>query len=130
MTHALSRARIATQLGAAARQARHQLRLTQAEVAEQTGIALEVYGRIERGVLLPSLPTFVALCRVLEADPRALLGFLEAGSPLVAARAATEAPWVRRLTRMARELTEEEVRALLAVAKVMLAGRGEERKRP
>ncbi|KFE69437.1 helix-turn-helix domain-containing protein [Hyalangium minutum] len=130
MSPALPRAKIATQLGTAARQARHHLRLTQAEVAEQTGIALEVYGRIERGVLLPSLQTFVALCRVLEADPRLLLGFLEASSLPVEERAPAEAPGVRRLTRMARELSEEEVRALLSVAKVLLARRGEGRTRP
>jgi len=125
VTHALTRARLASQLGAAARQARSQLGLTQAEVAAQTGIAMEVYGRIERGVLLPSIQTFVALCRVLEADSRALLGFLEASSPpAAAARESSEAPWVRQLTRMARELSEEEARALLGVAKVLLARRG------
>ncbi|HYH97755.1 helix-turn-helix domain-containing protein [Hyalangium sp.] len=124
------RQKFATQLGAAAREARGRVGLTQAEVAQQAGVAMEVYGRIERGALLPSIQTFLALCRVLAADPRVLLGLMDSGSPSGPQRAPEASPRVQRLMSLARELSEEEVGALLAVAKVMLAGRSERRKEP
>jgi transcriptional regulator with XRE-family HTH domain len=117
------RQRFANELGAAAREARGQRGLTQAEVAERIGIAMEVYGRIERGVLLPSLPTFLGMCRVLEADPRVLLGLVSPDSSPGPQQTTEDPPHVRRLTRLARELDEDEVIALQGVAKVMLAGR-------
>jgi transcriptional regulator with XRE-family HTH domain len=117
------RQRFASELGAAARQARLQRGLTQAEVAERIGIVMEVYGRLERGVLLPSLPTFLGMCHVLEADPRALLGLMSPSGDPGAQQALGDPPHVRRLTRLARELDKDEVIALLGVAKVMLASR-------
>lgn len=117
------RQRFANELGAAAREVRLQRGLTQAEVAERIGIAMEVYGRIERGVLLPSLPTFLGICHVLEADPRALLGLMSPGRSPGMRQTAEDPPHVRRLTRLARELREDEVIALQGVAKVMLSGR-------
>ena len=62
------------QLGERARNARASLSLTQADVAEDIGIAVEVYGRMERGLTLPSLPTFVRLTEVLKVTPNDLLG--------------------------------------------------------
>jgi transcriptional regulator with XRE-family HTH domain len=118
-----TRQRFATGLGAGAREARLLRGLTQAEVADRVGIAMEVYGRIERGVLLPSIQTFVGICHVLEADPRVLLGLSGPGSAPAPQQTPEEPPHVRRLTRLARELEEEEVVALQGVAKVMLAGR-------
>jgi transcriptional regulator with XRE-family HTH domain len=117
-----TRQRFANELGAAAREARVQRGLTQAEVADRIGIAMEVYGRIERGVLLPSIQTFVGICHVLEADPRVLLGLGGPGSA-PGPQTPEDPPHVRRLTRLARDLEEEEVIALQGVAKVMLAGR-------
>ena len=122
MSRSQTMQRFANELGAAAREARLQRGLTQAEVADRIGIAMEVYGRIERGVLLPSIQTFLGICHVLEADPRVLLGL---GSPGSAPGPQTpeDPPHVRRLTRLARDLDEEEVIALQGVAKAMLAGR-------
>jgi transcriptional regulator with XRE-family HTH domain len=118
-----TRQRFATELGAAARDARRQRGLTQAEVADRIGIAMEVYGRIERGVLLPSIQTFLGMCHVLEADPRVLLGLMSPGSAPGPQQTPEDPPHLRRLTRLARELDEVEVIALQGVAKVMLAGR-------
>jgi transcriptional regulator with XRE-family HTH domain len=44
-------------LGERARAARERLGLTQAQVARQLGIAPAIYGRIERGGMLPAVPT-------------------------------------------------------------------------
>ncbi len=79
MSEAPPRKVLATGLGRAAREARRQRGLTQSEVADRIGIAMEVYGRIERGALLPSIQTFLAMCRILDADPRLLLGLQEPG---------------------------------------------------
>jgi transcriptional regulator with XRE-family HTH domain len=119
--------RFANELGAAAREARLRMGLTQAEVADRIGIAMEVYGRIERGVLLPSIQTFLGMCHVLEADPRMLLGFMSPGSSPGPQQTTEDPPHVRRLTRLARELGEDEVIALQGVAKVMLEGRRRKR---
>jgi transcriptional regulator with XRE-family HTH domain len=64
-------------IGRAAREARTQLRLTQAEVAEALGMAPEVYGRIERGEFMPSVPTLVSVATVLRVAPDQLLGWTE-----------------------------------------------------
>lgn len=54
--------------------ARRRVGLTQAEVARGVNMATEVYGRMERGLMLPSLPTLVRLGLTLEAEPSELLG--------------------------------------------------------
>ena len=50
---------LALQLGKLARAAREKAGLTQQETAERVGVVTEVYGRMERGLLLPSLPTLL-----------------------------------------------------------------------
>ena len=127
MSRSQTMQRFANELGAAAREARLRMDLTQAEVADRIGIAMEVYGRIERGVLLPSIQTFLGMCHVLEADPRVLLGFMSPGSSPGPRQTTEDPPHVRRLTRLARELGEDEVIALQGVAKVMLESRRRKR---
>jgi transcriptional regulator with XRE-family HTH domain len=56
-------------------EARDALRLTQAEVADALGMAREVYGRIERGQLMPSVSTLIAIAKVLHVTPNQLLGW-------------------------------------------------------
>ncbi len=56
---------LAASIGAAARERRRALGLTQADVAERLGLSVEFYARIERGHALPSVPTLVALIRLL-----------------------------------------------------------------
>src|SRR6218665_3222801 len=66
--------KLATRLGECARAARQRLNLTQEDVAERVGIATEVYGRLERGNMLPSVPTFRKLCAVLSLSADEALG--------------------------------------------------------
>jgi transcriptional regulator with XRE-family HTH domain len=60
-------------LGEAARAARLRLGLTQEEVAKQVGLAQSVYGRIERGAMMPSVPTLRKLCLALGISSETLL---------------------------------------------------------
>lgn len=52
---------LARVLSANIRKARAEHGLTQAEVAERVGLSVELYGRMERGLMLPSAKTFKAL---------------------------------------------------------------------
>jgi DNA-binding XRE family transcriptional regulator len=60
-------------LGRNIRQARCRLGLTQEQMAERIDMATEVYGRMERGYLVPRLERFVAICRVLGESPDRLI---------------------------------------------------------
>jgi|GEM_PF-678014 len=60
-------------LGRNIRQARCRLGLTQEQMAERIDMAPEVYGRMERGHLMPRLERFVALCRALGESPDRLI---------------------------------------------------------
>jgi transcriptional regulator with XRE-family HTH domain len=55
------------------RQARCRLGLTQEQMAELLDMAPEVYGRMERGLILPRLERFVAICRALGESPDRLI---------------------------------------------------------
>ena len=48
--------------------------MTQAELAERTGISGSFLGHVERGTRILSVETLVALCQALEATPNELLG--------------------------------------------------------
>ena len=65
----------AMMLGSNIRRAREHLELTQAQVAQTIDLQEEVYGRIERGAMLPSLGMFVEICHALEVTPNELLGY-------------------------------------------------------
>lgn len=65
---------LAIVIGKAARRARKALGLTQERVAEKLDVSIEFYSRVERGVALPSLKTFVRLTEVLRVDGNTLLG--------------------------------------------------------
>lgn len=56
------------------RSQREQIGLTQAEVAREVGLAVEAYGRLERGYALPRAQTLVALARLLGTTTDSLLG--------------------------------------------------------
>jgi transcriptional regulator with XRE-family HTH domain len=99
--------RLAVTLGKAARLARRAAGLTQQDVAESVGIVPEVYGRIERGVSLPSLSTLFRLCVTLHSDPNQLFGFVPLrGLPhrfswaREVSPALAETPEMRRLLRL------------------------------
>jgi transcriptional regulator with XRE-family HTH domain len=56
---------VGIQVGSGLRTARLRAGLTPAEVAEAAFLPPEAYVRMERGKLLPSVHTLVALCRAL-----------------------------------------------------------------
>jgi transcriptional regulator with XRE-family HTH domain len=112
---------LAITVGAAARAARVRLGLTQADVAERVGIAMEVYSRMERGKVLPSVTTLRRLCQVLRIGADTLLGLeaelldapLEEGGPPAAP--GEDPPRLRRLVRALRALDAEQLKAVAQV---------------
>ncbi len=111
-------ATLKTFLGRETRAARLRLDLTQVEVAGRVKLSAAVYGRIERGLMLPSLPTLLRLCRALELDANALLGFSAPTPPpwLTATRPARQRRAVHSLLRTARRLRPWQLTALGTVA--------------
>ena len=73
-SHQPTRQQLMKTIAAAARQARKHRGLTQADVADEIGISAECYGRIDRGLVLPSIRTFYAIAVALEINPNQLLG--------------------------------------------------------
>ena len=61
------------EIGGHIRSLRQALKLTQAQVAEASGIDTSFYGQIERGANTPSLKTFLAIASALKAAPADLL---------------------------------------------------------
>jgi transcriptional regulator with XRE-family HTH domain len=116
---------LATTLGAVARTARTRAGLTQEDVAERIGMASEVYGRMERGQMLPRVENLRRLCVVLNVAPHELLGL----EPL---NADTAFPWeelkphaddtadIRRLLRRMRQLSAAQVKLLSLIAGAMV----------
>jgi len=111
---------LARHLGATARQARLQADMSQEDVAELVDLATEVYGRLERGKMLPSVPTLVRLCRALTVDANSLLGIISSSElPSWFEREAhvpSDSPQLRRLFRLARLLDKNHVQLLVALA--------------
>lgn len=112
---------LAITVGTAARAARVRLGLTQADVAERVGIAMEVYSRMERGKVLPSVTTLRRLCQVLRIGADTLLGLeveaLDAPSeePAPTVAPGEDPPRLRRLVRALRALDAEQLRAVAQV---------------
>lgn len=66
--------KLAISIGQSARRARELLKLTRKDVAEQLDRTESYYGRIERGVALPSVSTLDRMSTVLCVSTDALLG--------------------------------------------------------
>jgi transcriptional regulator with XRE-family HTH domain len=110
---------LASRLGGAARLARQRLNLTQADVAERIGIASEVYGRLERGHMLPSIQTFRRLCVVLSISADEALGLKPSQDVKWVAEPPSdygEPAELRRLMRRARQLDRSSIRLLSVLA--------------
>ena len=75
-------------LGEVAREARERLGLTQAQAAKKVGLVPGVYGRIERGDMMPSVPSLRRICLALGISSDALLKL----SPSQVAAKVDEAP--------------------------------------
>jgi transcriptional regulator with XRE-family HTH domain len=109
-------------VGRTARAARLRLGLTQAQVAQRAELAVAVYGRVERGGMMLSLPTLLRVCRVLEVDANTLLGFTAPAPPpwFSPPQPKEERPAVRELLGTARRLRRRQLAALRLVAHAML----------
>jgi transcriptional regulator with XRE-family HTH domain len=114
------REQIATTLGDAARAAREHLGLTQAEVAGLMELSPIVYNRLERGKMLPSVPTLVLLCETLRVSPAELLGFPRAPKSRKAVTSDEDPPSLLQLLALARRLDDTGRQALITVAKALL----------
>lgn len=68
---------LAKQIGGKAREARLAAGLTQEDVAERVRLATEVYGRLERGRMLPSVPTLYRICHALGISSDEILGLMD-----------------------------------------------------
>jgi transcriptional regulator with XRE-family HTH domain len=115
-----TQAKLAKHLGGIAREARLLAKLTQADVAERVGISTEVYGRIERGGMLPSVPTLLKLCFALGADANVLLG-VRSGLSLLSESGIThekeeETLQLRQVLRNLRRLTPTQLKCIGHVA--------------
>ncbi|QRK11422.1 helix-turn-helix transcriptional regulator [Archangium violaceum] len=106
---------LAMTLAAAAHAARMRAALTQAEVARRVGVQLEVYGRIERGEMLPSVPTLRRICLALEILPDELLGLETRESPDPELELELDSD-MRRLISAVRGLNASELRLLHRLA--------------
>jgi len=117
---------LAKRLGDAAREARRRAQLTQAEVASVIGISPVVYSRMERGLVLPSVPTLCRLCDALHVSSDTLLGrsgkASEAAAPAQAGLTPQEAAAsdLRRLLTLALRMNDTQLQALTTVATALL----------
>ncbi|MCP3136787.1 helix-turn-helix domain-containing protein [Pyxidicoccus xibeiensis] len=114
--------KLAAVIGKAARAAREQLGLTQAEVAELMDLSPVVYNRLERGRMLPSVPTLVRLCETLKVSSEVLLG---EDRPATRAKGKDkpgreDPPSLHHLTELSRKLDETQRHVLIHMAKVLL----------
>jgi transcriptional regulator with XRE-family HTH domain len=97
---------LAVSLGRAARQARTALGFTQANMAEQLDVSVEFYGRMERGVALPSIETFRCRVEILDVPADILLDIETLRTKMAASSTGTapaEPPELRELLPMLRE---------------------------
>jgi transcriptional regulator with XRE-family HTH domain len=109
-------------LGAAVREARQRQELTQADVAERIGLATEVYGRLERGHMLPSVRTLLKICTVLHVSADKTLGLENLERPVPTPdtpREPKESREVRRLVRSLRDLDAAKLRLIGQVANAL-----------
>jgi transcriptional regulator with XRE-family HTH domain len=73
---------LAATIGSTARALRTARGATQEEVAEWVGLASQVYSRLERGQMLPSLSTLVRLARAFAVSPAAFFEW-DGAAPMV-----------------------------------------------
>ncbi len=121
-TH-LTKKKLTVHLGEMLKEARLKAELTQADVAERVGVVTEVYGRMERGNLTPSVLTLRKLCMVLWVDASAALG-LQAGEAAAWLKESEppreESPRMRRLLRTLRQLDDKQLTAVGYMARSLV----------
>jgi transcriptional regulator with XRE-family HTH domain len=107
------------------------MQLTQADVAERVGLVPEVYGRLERGHMAPSIQSLRRICVALDLSADLLLSLgAAARAPSPAARPAPVSPPSRetaaisRLNRRVRRLSPRSLRLLSQFAAVLGSSEG------
>jgi transcriptional regulator with XRE-family HTH domain len=107
-------------VGAAVMAARERAGFTQAEVASRMGISTAVYGRIERGHMLPSIPTLCQLCTALDIPASVLIGLnpeeMKGGPSRVGPN---DSPELRRFANALRKLSPAALRAMSALVSII-----------
>ena len=117
------RMKLTAHLAAVVREGRKKAELTQADVAERVGLVTEVFGRLERGYLLPSVPTLRKLCRVLRLDANVVLGLDVEKDPswLKAPEPEADAPpELRRLGRTLRRMDSAQLAVMISTANALM----------
>ena len=109
-------------IGAAAREARKALELTQEDAAERIGVSAEFYARIERGNALPSVPTFARISGALGVSADTLLGVritstIEAPPSRTSPPPPSDTPEIRRLIRRLRKASPATLRLVTMLVK-------------
>jgi len=115
--------KLMTHLAAVVREARKKAELTQADVADRVGIVTEVFGRIERGYLLPSVATFRRLCRALRLDANIVLGLDVEKAPSWLKEPEPETddpPELRRLVRTIRRMDVAQLAVMISTANALM----------
>jgi len=120
--------RLATTVGEGCRLARMRSGQTQADVAGRIGVATEVYGRMERGKMLPSVPTLLRMCVALRCGPHELMGMAPIDGPGRSSPWADEVPEglddtpeMRRLLRSLRRLNRPQLKLMQLVASAIIS---------
>ncbi|OJH37506.1 transcriptional regulator [Cystobacter ferrugineus] len=124
----MTRKKLTVHLGEALRAARARAQWTQADVAERVGVATEVYGRMERGNLTPSVPILRALCGVLRMDADEALALESRGTAAWLKEQPApeeESPQIRRLMRALRLMDDKQLAALSVVARTLASSADE-----
>jgi transcriptional regulator with XRE-family HTH domain len=112
-----------TTVSTAARAARLRAGLSQADVAAGIGIVTEVYGRLERSHLLPSVPTLRRLCLTLRVSADEFLGLDPSKTPdWPNEPPPQDPPPLRRLLRTLRALSPEHVKLIGGLAQALKRG--------
>lgn len=108
-------------IGRTAKEARRKLGFSQGDVADSIGLAQEVYGRLERGHMMPSVPTLRRVCVALGISADEAFGFNSSGEPRIAVQPAPPRRLlIRRLIRRAANLEDRTLHVLLKVAAHMV----------
>jgi transcriptional regulator with XRE-family HTH domain len=102
-----------TAFGDRVREARLRLGLKQADVAERIDMSNEVYGRIERGMVVPRITTLLRICEVLHVEPNTLL--LDERSPAYRNDGGT--PALRQLSAVLEGADEVTIKRVAEVAR-------------
>ncbi|WNG14393.1 helix-turn-helix transcriptional regulator [Cystobacter fuscus] len=125
----MTKKKLTVHLGETLRAARARAQWTQADVAERVGVATEVYGRMERGNLTPSVPILRALCGVLRMDADEALALESRRSTAwlkeQSAPSGEESPRMRRLMRTLRQMDNKQLVALSVVAHTLASSADE-----